>query len=83
MSRTERLELRHLTAADGDLVRQAADLLVRGFAANRPNAWPTMGSALEEVRESLEADRVCRVALDGKPDILLTKRVGRGPTGEQ
>ena len=43
---------------------QAAVLLVEGFAANWPGSWPDLESAMEEVRESLAAERISRVALD-------------------
>jgi aminoglycoside 6'-N-acetyltransferase I len=45
-------------------ISQVAALLVEGFATNWPEAWPNLTSALEEVRESFETDRISRIALD-------------------
>src|SRR6266568_4762477 len=52
-----------LRSDDESAISQVATLLVEGFAANWPEAWPDMESALEEVRESFEAGRISRVAL--------------------
>lgn len=57
-------------ADDVDLVRQAALLLVEAFKDHAPNAWPDMDSALEEVHEALEPEKVCRVALDEQGKVL-------------
>ncbi|HEY6420826.1 MAG TPA: GNAT family N-acetyltransferase [Candidatus Binataceae bacterium] len=47
------------------LIRQVAAMLVEGFRQMAPDAWPDMESALTEVRESLCAGRLSRVAVDG------------------
>src|SRR2546425_13190129 len=52
-----------LRSDDESAISQVATLLVEGFAANCPEAWPDMESAWEEVRESFEAGRISRVAL--------------------
>lgn len=52
-----------LTDDDG-LIEQIAALLVAAFAAHWPDAWPDIESARAEVRESLAADRISRVAID-------------------
>lgn len=52
-----------LATADEQTIRQAANLLVEGFRDNWPGAWPTEEEALEEVREALGEDRICRAAL--------------------
>jgi aminoglycoside 6'-N-acetyltransferase I len=49
---------------DEAAIRQVAALLVEGFAANWPEAWPDLESAVEEVRESFAVGRISRVALD-------------------
>jgi aminoglycoside 6'-N-acetyltransferase I len=54
----------NLRPDDETAIRQVAALLVEGFAANWPEAWPDLESALEEVRESFAAGRISRVALD-------------------
>ncbi|HLW03872.1 MAG TPA: GNAT family N-acetyltransferase [Ktedonobacterales bacterium] len=46
------------------MIQQVAALLVAGFAAHWPDAWPTLDTALEEVRESFGDGRISRVALD-------------------
>jgi aminoglycoside 6'-N-acetyltransferase I len=59
-----------LDLADEPAIQQVATLLVEGFAANWPDAWPDRESALEEVRESFAADRISRVALDDDGTVL-------------
>jgi aminoglycoside 6'-N-acetyltransferase I len=57
--------------ADNDpLIQQAAQLLVDAFCEHWPDAWPTLQEALEEVREMLESERICRVAVDEKENLL-------------
>ncbi len=51
-------------------IRQIAVLLVEGFADHWPEAWPDLESALEEVRESFEAGRISRIALDENGTVL-------------
>ncbi len=51
-------------------IRKVAALLVESFAANWPEAWPDLESAVEEVRESFEAGRISRVALDEDGTVL-------------
>ena len=50
-------------------IRQAARLLVDAFCAHWPDAWPDMGSALEEVRSLLKPDCICRVALNERGQV--------------
>jgi aminoglycoside 6'-N-acetyltransferase I len=54
----------NLRPDDEEAIRQVAALLVEGFAANWPEAWPDLESALEEVRESFAVGRISLVALD-------------------
>ncbi len=49
---------------DKDIIQQVAALLVEGFGEHWPEAWPDMTSAIEEVEEGLEADRINRLAVD-------------------
>ena len=46
------------------LIAQVAALLVDGFSDTGSTAWRTRDEALETVHESLDPDRVSRVALD-------------------
>lgn len=59
-----------LRSEDEAVIHQVAILLVEGFAANWPEAWPDLESAIEEVRESLAAPRISRVALDEDETVL-------------
>ncbi|HET9914107.1 MAG TPA: GNAT family N-acetyltransferase [Anaerolineales bacterium] len=45
------------------LIQQAAQLLVDAFREHWPDAWPTIEAGVEEVREMLETERICRVAM--------------------
>jgi len=53
-----------LDSDDSQAIEQAAVLLVEGFREHWPDAWPDLDSALEEVREMLAGDRICRIAVD-------------------
>ena len=59
-----------LAADNADIVHQAATLLVEGFKAHSPNAWPDMDAALKEVREALKPEKVCRVATNEQGEVL-------------
>ncbi|MEO6457029.1 MAG: GNAT family N-acetyltransferase [Chloroflexia bacterium] len=52
-----------LTPDNEGLVRQVAALLVEAFREHWPDAWPDVGSALEEVRNSFGTGRISRVAV--------------------
>lgn len=50
-----------------DLRQQMAELLVAGFRAHWPDAWPTLAEALEEVDGFQDPARLCRLAVaDGQ-----------------
>ncbi len=51
-----------LTLDDTAAVYTAATLLVAGFAAQWPEAWPDLPSALEEVQQACAPDFICRAA---------------------
>jgi aminoglycoside 6'-N-acetyltransferase I len=55
---------------DEEAISQVANLLVEGFEHDWPEAWPTQEEALEEVREALGENRICRVAL-GEDGMVL------------
>lgn len=59
-----------LTPDDKSLIQQAAQLLVDAFREHWPDAWPTFDEGLKEVHEMLESDRICRVALDSRGNLL-------------
>jgi aminoglycoside 6'-N-acetyltransferase I len=52
------------------IIEQAATLLVEGFREHAPQAWPDRDTALAEVRAALQADRICRCALDNDGTLL-------------
>lgn len=58
------LTIRDVTHEDEAIIEQMAQMLVEGFREHWDDAWPTLGEALEEVREMLVEDRICRVALN-------------------
>jgi aminoglycoside 6'-N-acetyltransferase I len=52
------------------LLHQAAQLLVDAFHEHWPEAWPTLEEGLEEVHEMLEAERICRAAVDEQGNLV-------------
>lgn len=44
--------------------------MVDGFKRHWPEAWPDIEAALKEVRECLDPERICRVAVDGKNEVI-------------
>src|SRR5215510_11625361 len=52
------------------LIHQAAQLLVDAFREHWPDAWPTFEEGLKEVHEMLEAERICRFAIDEQENLL-------------
>ena len=59
-----------LTKENDVLVQQAAQLLVDAFREHWVDAWPTLEEGLQEVREMLEAERICRAAIDEDNNLL-------------
>ncbi len=59
-----------LCADDEKAIIQVAKLLVESFKQNWPDAWPSLDSALQEVKESFGAGRISRVAVNETGDIL-------------
>ena len=66
------LEVKIITLSPDDerTIEQVAALLIEGFKAHAPNAWPNMAAALEEVQESFGKDRISRIALDQSGEIV-------------
>ncbi len=66
------LEVQIITLLPDDegAIEQVAALLIEGFKAHAPHAWQDMAAALEEVRESLGEDRISRIAVDDKGEIV-------------
>lgn len=59
-----------LSPKDENTINQAAQLLVDAFREHWPDAWPTLKDGLEEVQEMLEAERICRIAVDEQGNLL-------------
>lgn len=55
---------------DEHIIQQAAQLLVDAFREHWPNAWPTLEEGLQEIHEMLQADRICRAAIDEEGNLL-------------
>lgn len=51
-----------LQVGDRAGIAQAAETLVLAFAEHWPDAWPDIADGLEEVRDVLADDHICRVA---------------------
>ena len=60
----------NLADAGDAAIREAAALLVSGFAEHWPETWPDFESAQRTVGESLADGRICRVALDADETAL-------------
>jgi aminoglycoside 6'-N-acetyltransferase I len=63
------VEIVDLAAEDDRAIEQAAELLV-DFWPNQANAWPDIESAYAEVEESLEPDRLSRIAVDDAGEVI-------------
>ena len=59
-----------LSPTDEPIIQQAAQLLVDAFREHWPDAWPTLEGGMEEVREMLEAGRICRAAIDEDGNLI-------------
>jgi aminoglycoside 6'-N-acetyltransferase I len=58
------------TLENESLLQQAAQLMVDAFREHWPDAWPTFEDGLKEAHEMLEADQICRVAIDEQGNLL-------------
>jgi len=70
MWKIEKMKIITLAKENGSLVQQAAQLLVDAFREHWADAWPSLEDGLEEVREMLEAERICRAAIDDEKKLL-------------
>jgi aminoglycoside 6'-N-acetyltransferase I len=59
-----------LTKENHQLITQAAQLLVDAFREHWAEAWSTLEKGLQELHEMLEAERICRAALDDNGQLL-------------
>lgn len=59
-----------LTQEKGNLIQQAAQLLVDAFREHWPDAWSSLEDGLKEVHEMLERERFCLAAIDDNENLL-------------
>jgi aminoglycoside 6'-N-acetyltransferase I len=64
------LQIVDLSPDDEGRVQQVAAILVVAFRELAPDAWPTLESALDEVRESFAPERISRVAIADDGTVL-------------
>lgn len=55
---------------DENFIRRVAEVLLDGFTTSGINPWEDLDSAIEEVRESLQENRISRAAVDENANIL-------------
>ena len=65
-----KLQIIALSTLDKAALTEVANLLVEGFREHWSNAWPDLNSALEEVKASLDTERISRVAVERTGRIL-------------
>ncbi|MDO9301196.1 MAG: GNAT family N-acetyltransferase [Anaerolineales bacterium] len=64
------MEIITLTQENDNLIQQVAQLLVDAFREHWSDAWTSLENGLQEVHELLEAERICRAALDDDGNLL-------------
>jgi len=64
------MKIMTMKKGDEKYILQGAQLLVEGFKENWPSAWPDLDSALKEVHECLSEDRICRIAVDERDNVI-------------
>lgn len=62
--------IKSMKQKDDRYISQAAQLLVNGFKDICPHVWCNLESALEEVNECLNVDRICRIATDEHDNVM-------------
>ena len=64
------MEIKTMKKDDEKYILKAAYLLLEGFKDNWQDAWPDLESAMEEVKECLGEDRICRIAIDENDNVI-------------
>lgn len=66
------LEVKIITLSPDDerAIEQVAALLIEGFKAHTPHAWPNVAAAVEEMQESFGKDRISRIAVDQSGEVV-------------
>ena len=65
-----KIKIIDLSADDELKIEQIAQLLVESFRQDWPDAYPNLSVALAEVREFFETDRVSRIAIDDRGEVV-------------
>jgi aminoglycoside 6'-N-acetyltransferase I len=55
---------------DETFIRKAAEVLLDGFATSGINPWEHLTEAVEEIKESLQENRISRTAIDENGEVL-------------
>ena len=63
-------EIVDLTPQNMAVIEQTAKLLMDGFRHRNSRGWPAFDEAMAEVRDSLSQDRISRVAVDDRGEVL-------------
>jgi len=63
-------EIVDLISENAHTIEQIAQLLMVGFRDASPTSWPTIEEAIAEVRGSLQAHRISRIAVDHGGEVL-------------
>lgn len=56
--------------SDENFIRKVAEVLLDGFATSGINPWENLEEAIEEVRESLQENKISRAAIDENENVL-------------
>lgn len=64
------MKIIRITSNDTKYFDRMAELLIEGFRDSGTPSWRDMGSALQEVHEDLQEDRICFLAVDDNDDVL-------------
>lgn len=64
------MQIIDLSTSCEEVQKQAAQALVAAFAEHWPTAWPDIEAARAELAEALEAEKICRAALDDAGQLL-------------
>jgi aminoglycoside 6'-N-acetyltransferase I len=64
------LEIVDVTLENAHTIEQIAQLLMVSFRDVSPTSWPTIEAAINEVRDSLQAHRISRIAVDQEGEVV-------------
>lgn len=65
-----KIQILDLSADDELKIEQIAQLLVESFRQDWPDAYPNLSVALAQVREFFETDRISRIAIDDRGEVV-------------